>query len=524
MPETEDPSRERDKLRALNETLTEKLLDKDTTIKIQQTNLQNLEAVCAEKETLLAKQREAVEKLELEAKVCKEALNAEQENLRLTQSTVETFKQSHDKLSSLQEDNSKLKLQLDDGLQTIYNLEEKITILEKQIIDLTGEKKTLEEEHNHAIENLTNDINRDKIDLERLNQEVDEKCQLIEDLQLNQTNSSLGEVELSESRTKLASVNAEMELKQEELTQSQELVQTLKTQLEDWRQEQDVELEGLRQSLVDKEFEINKAKEASQSLVNQIEALNTQLELEQNSRLDLSQELASKSSQLESISVVHNQEAVELKTEIEKLSTEITSMNDKDGSESESLRLELNETIEREKGLVRQLQSLKQENLNLAILRDQLNAKETELSQNFTQTIETLSSRDNELALKVVEFEQLKQSSSELTQALTDLKGMNELILNSAREKEKEMNATKQTIAQLEAVNEQLNKELAKLSEEMELRSEHGRRVEVEFTEYKARTEAEIKELKDSLENEHQGEQEQDNHLVQVENNETRID
>ena len=90
----------------------------------------------------------------------------------------------------------------------------------------------------------------------------------------------------------------------------------------------------------------------------------------------------------------------------------------------------------------------------------------------------TLEEKETELIVKSLEIAKLKTSSDELNQALADIKGMNELFLNRARDTEKELNLAKRNLSELENSNQSLVLEISELRTELNLRSERDQELE----------------------------------------------
>lgn len=468
--------------------LETKLSDKNTGLEIQAAQVKQLETQLSENKALLSKEQETVKNLQIELKSGHDVLD-----------------QIKEQIDAVEVEKTKLVKELGIKLETISTLHNNIALYEKEIKGLEAEKRQLKDaefEQQSVVNSLTQELQDNRNQFEKLKADLEHRDKLdkvSEDLIVTETNA------------KLEAIGNELREKRNELLQSQETIRSmtakadlLTREAETARDEVGQLQQGLQQTLADKEFEIRKLKEASQGLTSQVEALNGQMEEEQSSRLHLESHYQSVLAQSE-----------ELRTEITNQKAELAKLEGLAGSEAESLRQQLDEAVSREQRLAEQLHSSRQENSNLTTVREQLSTKENELTATATEIQNRLADRESELGERCAEVDRLKQANAELNQALADIKGMNDLILNSAREKEKEMNGTKQTIASLETSKAQMISELERMRRELEASTGQTEALQKELGDYKARMEAELKDLENRIAGQNSA-AEDGNHMVQV--------
>ena len=129
----------------------------------------------------------------------------------------------------------------------------------------------------------------------------------------------------------------------------------------------------------------------------------------------------------------------------------------------EHLEHTLKETLER-------YEKLKED---FEIQNDKLGSEKVNLSKQIGENEFLLKEKDDQINQLKEALVQKEDNSSvltikvaELNQALADIKGMNEMFLNTAREKKKELNISKKLSTQLEKEKEEMIKSVEKLSSE----------------------------------------------------------
>ena len=238
-------------------------------------------------------------------------------------------------------------------------------------------------------------------------------------------------------------------------------------------------------TLQKKEMDLVKSLETVQILTAQIESLNHEVSV---TKALGEKDSAKLRAELKACKSQHETECGSIRAELERVSTLVQAAKDEAEAENIILQSRIAESENREQSLLTEFKVLKEENVSLRSGQ------------------QTLEERDSDLNRKTAEINRLNQQCGELTEALHDLKGMNEMFLTKARDADKQLNECKRTVSELEKSKGELERSNVELSNKLSSQREREKILEQNLQEYKEKVETSL------------GEQENDKHLVQVNN------
>lgn len=420
-----------------------------------------------EKEKLAAKLSEAKNESEvLNIKLLEETsrLETQQEKNAEHQRTIES---NLKKISRLESEFIELKAQLADGQQRLTDSEFMIVELNERIdrADVELESKTNE---NEVLRFNLGDKELETVKLSQLLQEIELERDGLKN-------------ELSISREEVKQLSKTIEEEEVVLSNSNEAIFGLKKEIETLQglvsrfQEAEVgksyqEKDERENAIQQKDKELKEAHREYSTLMKRLETETSLLTESKEDCQDLREQITSLNTEID---MLKDQFEMNLRTISLEKETKQTHLE----TELESTRLRLEETLKLEESStnfkleIRRLESVLEEKVE----------KEKELEEKILilqQEIASFEASQIKLAEKNAEMVNLKESSEELKQALTDLKGMNELFLNRARDTEKELKLAQRNLTELENANLSLAQEVSELRTDLDSRLEKEQKLE----------------------------------------------
>ena len=357
------------------------------------------------------------------------------------------------------------------------SLREKNQELAMKISEMENENQSLRKvllENNKLDTKLKVDLNNISVECEKLKYEI-------ENVDYDSLESRLTPVEDETSEdTTIASdeMNDTKSGFQQEIEKLNQIISQMKERLRVVNKnlfdsaDKDITIEQLREEVVVKENEIQALNEKENLLNDQINSLTQQVK-------DKEEEFTDASNDITALKIAKD----ELQTNIQSIKEEFYQFREaivnKD-HEIQSIKFELAESekhVKRVEHLEHELKDTleKYEKLkeDFGLQNDNLSSEKVSFSKQLGENEFLLKEKDdqiNQLKEALVQKEDnssiLSNKVDDLNQALTDIKGMNEMFLNTAREKEKELNVSKKLTSQLVKEKEDLSVSVERLSSE----------------------------------------------------------
>ncbi len=357
------------------------------------------------------------------------------------------------------------------------SLREKNQELAMKISEMENENQSLRKvllENNKLDTKLKVDLNNISVECEKLKYEI-------ENVDYDSLESRLTPVEDETSEdTTIASdeMNHTKSGFQQEIEKLNQIISQMKERLRVVNKnlfdsaDKDITIEQLREEVVVKENEIQALNEKENLLNDQINSLTQQVKDKEEKFTDASNDITALKigkdelqTNIQSIKeeLYQSREAIVNKDhEIQSIKFELAE-SEKHVKRVEHLEHELKDTLEK-------YEKLKED---FGLQNDNLSSEKVSLSKQLGENEFLLKEKDdqiNQLKEAVVQKEDnssiLSNKVDDLNQALTDIKGMNEMFLNTAREKEKELNVSKKLTSQLVKEKEDLSVSVERLSSE----------------------------------------------------------
>ena len=356
------------------------------------------------------------------------------------------------------------------------SLREKNQELAMKISEMENENQSLRKvllENNKLDTKLKVDLNNISVECEKLKYEI-------ENVDYDSLESRLSPVEDDISEDTIASddmkdtkagFQQEIEKLNQIISQMKERLRVVNKNLFD-SADKDVTIEQLREEVAVKENEIQALNEKENLLNDQLNALTQQVKDKEEKFKDTSNDITALKTEKD-----------ELQSNIKSIKEELNQFREANVNkdhEIQSIKLELLESEKHVKRVEHLEHTLKEtleryEKLkeDFEIQNDNLSSEKVNLSKQIGENEFLLKEKDDQINQLKEALVQKEDNSSvltikvaELNQALTDIKAMNEMFLNTAREKEKELNISKKISSQLEKEKEEMIKSVEKLSSE----------------------------------------------------------